>query len=1059
MPSKNNTKPNIPKSFNNMYPRTLNASVDHEREKKGTGYAGATGMGFSSNVMSGFGASQNILRNPARRFYDPEVTTTAIYLPKNSKQRNRWNRWFYDHDELVGAVFDLHAELPHSRAEVEVDDPVIKQTTEDCFTDTKFFSHLPLIDLEYMKIGEVFIHTTWSDDKGYWDNIIIHNPDYIDVKFSPLVDQGCVIELKPDEELRSLVHSTKPEDQRLKKRLPKDVVRRVLTGRNILLDDMNVTHIARRSNPYDERGTSILLRLYRLLMYEDKLREAQITIADNFIYPLKIFKLGDPQKGWIPNESHSRALSQMLQQANFDPNFSLIYHYGIDVQYVTVADKVMKLEKEWSEINEKKMIALGVSKQFLNAETTYSSANVGLQTQLSRYQAKRDLFEGNWIKPKFLRGLAKKNEWYRRDSREILGKYRVNRSAEENEQRLIIPDLVWRKKLMMRDDQQFLQFLHNVYSQGKGPVSPITLLMAMGLDAEDELKKKQRVKELEEIVGQRLITPTTAPGGIPGAPSIPGGMPGTLPPPPAGIVAKLKSRFKIGSSYNDEPVKFSENIEVEKSTEPLIIEDENEKKEFVGEQNNNIQQIPVETVKKLEVEDCDDLLTSLKPISKNKWLHGLRSQNIPPEVVSILNLLNNKLEVIPNKYESVDIGIKDELHNIIDILFNVYKKGKLQSYSNLDVTPISILIQNDSIDNTDFTDYSDMVLLSEFENWIDTIRSASFSDTIRLAKIRDLGNTCYAYGQLKGYQEYGIFSVKLHNTYVNDGYRYKVSELLDKGLNLSSVISPVGEIIVLSACIEGFDDEFLENSVDSSINRYSDFTVSDFTVTSCPIEFVPHISRFLSRAGTLIKPITKLSFVKDVIDTKAWEEVTKKKLAVELRISESNNEKRDSLLQGSFLQYKEQKRGSIQTFIDGTTMYISNSIGMDDLPFTVNLLNNLNVDNDTIKKAIKKNFNFGNNDLSDEDISTYRVFDYIEPIYDANKELLGWEATKRAEEATDKRLVRGKMWNARGKCAQETYQDPMKLYENSIRLWVDYPHKLSDDLAQAYEKLFNVRGD
>jgi len=27
------------------------------------------------------------------------------------------------------------------------------------------------------------------------------------------------------------------------------------------------------------------------LMYEDKLREAQISIADNFIYPLKVFKL------------------------------------------------------------------------------------------------------------------------------------------------------------------------------------------------------------------------------------------------------------------------------------------------------------------------------------------------------------------------------------------------------------------------------------------------------------------------------------------------------------------------------------------------------------------------------------------------------------------------------------------------------------------------------------------------------------------------------------------------------------------------------------------------
>ena len=64
-------------------------------------------------------------------------------------------------------------------------------------------------------------------------------------------------------ELRKLINSTRPEDQVLKKRIPKEIITRVLTGRNIQLNQEEVTHIARRSNPYDVRGTSMLKKIFR----------------------------------------------------------------------------------------------------------------------------------------------------------------------------------------------------------------------------------------------------------------------------------------------------------------------------------------------------------------------------------------------------------------------------------------------------------------------------------------------------------------------------------------------------------------------------------------------------------------------------------------------------------------------------------------------------------------------------------------------------------------------------------------------------------------------------
>ena len=148
-----------PDEFERMLPRSIIAEADPDRlDRKGQTFTGGSGYGLNNNLFAtAAGAGGNIYRNPSRRFYDPEMTTTSIYLPRNIRQRNRWYRWFFDHDEIIAHILELHAELPHSRAEIWVDDPEIKRHVEECFDRTKFFSELPKIDLEYMKIGEVFI--------------------------------------------------------------------------------------------------------------------------------------------------------------------------------------------------------------------------------------------------------------------------------------------------------------------------------------------------------------------------------------------------------------------------------------------------------------------------------------------------------------------------------------------------------------------------------------------------------------------------------------------------------------------------------------------------------------------------------------------------------------------------------------------------------------------------------------------------------------------------------------------------------------------------------------
>ena len=525
----------------NILPRTGTTISTAERQKKAS-EAGSQIGGAGQSLSGSAGPSGSTSRVPGRRYYDPTLMSSSLYLPRDFKLKNKWRRWWYTHDAIVGMVLDTHSEMAHSKAEIICDDASIKRTAEDMFSEMNLFSNLGAVDLEFMKIGEVTLYDLFDKTKGYFVKTVIHNPDFVEVSASQLAPDQPVVELRPSTDLKRLVMSTNPRDLKLKKRIPKEILARVATGRNIPLEPEFTTRIARLANPYDIRGTSLMDRLFRILMYEDKLNEAQITVADNFIYPLKIFKLGDPQTGWVPDETHMVALQELLLQQHFDPNFSLIFHYGLQYEQHGMEGKILRMDREWERIDKIKMVALGISQNFLYGDSTFASANAALQVLLSRYQAKRDLFEQKWIK-RLLTYVGKQNGWYKVSQAELNGQYRIKRSAEEEAQRLIIPEISWRKKLTSRDDQQFLSWLSGIFKDGNGPISNSTFLSSAGFNLEAELRRKKNDTELEQKIGRSLLgqgAPVPgAPGGAPGAPGAPGAKPAGGPPVPGGPAAGL----------------------------------------------------------------------------------------------------------------------------------------------------------------------------------------------------------------------------------------------------------------------------------------------------------------------------------------------------------------------------------------------------------------------------------------------------------------------------------------------------------------------------------------
>jgi len=224
-------------------------------------------------------------------------------------------------------------------------------------------------------VGGIVSHNCFFDDSlGIWTYIAMHNPDFIEVLDSPIVNMDPIISFIPDESLRSMMSAGTPEAREFRARLPPDFVSRILARQKIRLSPLNCTFIPRKLHPYQTRGTSLASRMWRIFMVEDAVYNSTIATFRRHASPVKVLKLGDPATGWIPAPGAETKLLEMLNRAEVDPHSWLIYHYGINFEQWGTTDKSVTIGKEHDVIERVKLLALGLSKSFMTGEVTYASS-------------------------------------------------------------------------------------------------------------------------------------------------------------------------------------------------------------------------------------------------------------------------------------------------------------------------------------------------------------------------------------------------------------------------------------------------------------------------------------------------------------------------------------------------------------------------------------------------------------------------------------------------------------------------------------------------------------
>jgi len=304
---------------------------------------------------------------------------------------------------------------------------------------------------------ELFSHVTNKDYDGP-TKIQILPPEQMEIANEGQMDDGPTIYYKPPEEQKQ-AYLEDPD-------VPSEVKEKIQTEGKIPLnqDPMKgsyVIHLARKKSGYELHGRSILQRCIRTVIYREKLRQVQSTLASRNMTPkTMVIAPGIPT-------SEVMALRAHIDEAKADPDYSVVLNYEARWDEIGSEGRLLVLDGEYQHTNSDLAIGLGLSPEILIGEGMYSGNRIQLEIMNVSYLQFRDLITGI-VEDQVFKPIAMEKGFYEMD------KY--------GRPRWIFPKVSF-SRMALRDSGDLYDMLFNLYSKGSLPVDIIYEFL--NLDPED----------------------------------------------------------------------------------------------------------------------------------------------------------------------------------------------------------------------------------------------------------------------------------------------------------------------------------------------------------------------------------------------------------------------------------------------------------------------------------------------------------------------------------------------------------------------------------------------
>ena len=208
--------------------------------------------------------------------------------------------------------------------------------------------------------------------------------------------------LKITGSLRTKITSPKNElEKSLVDKLPKEIVNAVKTGVNILpLDNSKLCHHSYKKDDWDVWASPMLECVLDDLMLLEKMKLADLAALDGAISQIRIWKLGDLEKGILPTDAAIQKLADILLSNPGGGAFDLIWGPELSFEEVTTNVHNFLGGGKYEPILDSIHSGLGVPATLTGSSRAGGATNnlVSLQTLVQRLQYGRQQVEKFWQK-------------------------------------------------------------------------------------------------------------------------------------------------------------------------------------------------------------------------------------------------------------------------------------------------------------------------------------------------------------------------------------------------------------------------------------------------------------------------------------------------------------------------------------------------------------------------------------------------------------------------------------------------------------------------------------
>lgn len=509
--------PVIPRLNNPVVPKLSQNEIAARR------YATTTTMGFkasSLNNLMGFGNRiADTIDSQTASFYSPQLSSDFLEKPQNLRERRAFYRFFYNTNEIIGRAVDIHSTLPLSKLRLVPPKGKNKHQNEyvhkfflDMCDEMKLFRTLLEIAHEYNLMGNCFTFAEehdWKEEldpavaikkkseadqrsqllkekyeiidkdplfKG-WNKLLILPPDQVRVRKLPLTDE-IAVEFVPDSETKKYLSASGSQQMdplypNKKISISKDLQDKITQGGVIPLDtDPNtgshVYHLARKKSQYEPLGVSIVERCINTLILMDKLRQAQTSIASRHMTPMRVVW----GEGLNPDDVDN--LREQVDMALVDPDFSVIANYEIHWEEMGSQGRLLDIEAENEGSLNRLFAGLGVTREILTGEGTYTGGKISLEIMNTEYLLFREIIQ-DYVENYLFKPVARKKGFIEYD--------------DYGNEVLLYPKLSF-TRLAIRDNEQYFDAAFQLYQ--KGSISIDLILDILNIDPESTKNKIEK---------------------------------------------------------------------------------------------------------------------------------------------------------------------------------------------------------------------------------------------------------------------------------------------------------------------------------------------------------------------------------------------------------------------------------------------------------------------------------------------------------------------------------------------------------------------------------------